>query len=376
MITTQDKINWLRLARSENIGKSTFFRLLKIFDSAQKALEGAYDLSNRNVGRKIKICSVADAEKELANSEKFGAEILFFSEKKYPRMLRDIPDPTPILTIKGHAEFFERNCVAVVGPRNASFNGIAFAKKISADLGKNSIITVSGMARGVDTAAHQASIATGTIAVIAGGIDHIYPAENAALYEKISTQGLLVSETPFGVPPKGGNFVQRNRLISGLSLATIVVEAGLKSGSLITARCAAEQGREVFAVPGSPFDPRSHGSNRLIKDGANMIENIDDLLNEFDGLKARFSEVGMLREPEAKPFEAPSPKMPSDDDIKKISAEILSKIDFVPIAIEDIIEQLETSARLVNIALIQLELADKIIVNLGKVTLKISDNFS
>jgi len=375
LTTTQDKINWLRLARSENVGRSTFFRLIKIFGSAQTALERVSDLSHQGgLKRVIKLYSEAEAEKEFIKSQKFGAEILLFCEEKYPRLLREIPDPAPILTVKGRTEFFERDTIAVVGPRNASFNAIAFARKISAELGKNSIITASGLARGVDTAAHQASIATGTIAVIAGGIDHIYPSENRELYERISTEGLLVSETPFGVPPKGGNFVQRNRLISGLSLAVIVVEAGLRSGSLITARCAAEQGREVFAVPGSPFDPRCHGTNRLIKDGANMIENIDDVLTELSSLKIRFGEVGILREPEAERFIEPAIKMPDDDDIKKIREEIASKINFVPIAIEDIIQELQLPARLVNIALVQLELADKITINFGKVTLKNPDN--
>lgn len=371
MQNTQEKINWLRLARSENIGKSTFFRLIKVFGSVEQALERVATFAREGgLRREITIFSQASAEKELNNTELFGAEILLFCDEKYPRLLREIPDPAPVLTVKGKTEFFNRDCVAIVGPRNASFNAIAFAKKIAFDLGKNSIITVSGMARGVDSAAHQSSIASGTIAIIAGGIDHIYPKENDELYNIISKQGLLVSETPFGAPPKGGNFVQRNRIISGLSLGVVVVEAGLKSGSLTTARFAIEQGREVFAMPGSPFDPRCLGTNRLIKDGAKMIENIDDILEELLSLKARFRDVGMLQEPEAQEFIAPTPKMPSDDDIKKIREEIFSKLNFVPIAIEDIIHELQVPARLVNIALVQLELADKIQVNFGRITLK------
>jgi DNA processing protein len=366
---TAEKLNWLRLARSENVGKSTFFRLIKIFGAAETALEKIADLSQQ-VGRRITICSSAEVEKELLATQKFGAEILLFSEEKYPRLLREIPDPAPVLTVKGETEFFNRDTIAVVGPRNPSFGAISFAKKIAAQLGENSIITVSGMARGIDSAAHIASLASGTIAVIAGGIDHIYPKENDELYAAIAKQGLLVSETPFGAPPKGGNFVQRNRIISGLSLAVIVVEAGLKSGSLITARYAAEQGREVFAVPGSPFDPRCHGTNRLIKDGANMLESIDDVLNEFAGIKARFSEVGILREPESEEFVMPITKMPSDDDLKNIREEIFSKLSFIPIAIEEIIAELQAPARLVNIALVQLELADKIEISFGKVVLR------
>lgn len=372
-LSPEEQISWLRLARSENVGKSTFFRLIEIFGSAENALRHLGDLANRGgISRKIKISLLEEAQTELLKTQDFGAEILTFYDEKYPRLLRSISDPSPILTIKGDSEFFEGDCVAIVGPRNASFNGISFAKKIALELGQRSVVTVSGLARGVDTAAHEASLLSGTIAVIAGGIDNIYPTENADLFREIMKRGLLISEMPFGAPPKGGNFVQRNRLISGLSLAVVVVEAGLKSGSLITARFAMEQGREVFAVPGSPFDPRCHGTNRLIKDGANMLESVDDILSELANLKARFCDVGKLSEPDAEEFAAPSPKMPSDADVEKIREEILRKLSFVPTAIEDIICDLQVSARAVNIALVQLELADRIEVSSGKVVLKMS----
>ena len=371
-MSPHEKLCSLRLARSENIGKSTFFRLVKIFGSPQKALEQVADYSASGcLGRKIKVCSAEDAEKELINSQNFGAEILTFFDEKYPRLLRDIPDPAPVLTVKGNIDFFDRDTIAIVGPRNASFGAINFAKKIASELAEHSIITVSGMARGVDTSAHKASLANGTIAVIAGGIDHIYPKENDELYAAISKQGLLVSENSFGMPPKGGNFVQRNRIISGLSFGVVVVEAGLKSGSLITARFAAEQGREVFSMPGSPFDPRCHGTNRLIKDGAKMIENIDDILEELPALRSRLRKMGMLKEPEVKEFIAPAPKMPEDDDVKKVRQELLRKLSFVPVEIEEIILELGCSSRIVNIALVQLELGEKIEVRLGKVVLKV-----
>jgi DNA processing protein len=373
MKTTQDTISWLRLARSENIGKSTFFRLIKVFKTPQNALDQIPQLiSKGNFKRKISICSISEAEKEIANTQKFGAEILLFSDEKYPRLLREIPDPAPILTIKGDLDFFNRDAIAIVGARNASYHATTFAKTIALELGQRSIVTVSGMARGVDAAAHEASILSGTIAVIAGGIDHIYPSENTALYHDIAKRGLLVSETPFGMAPKGGNFVQRNRLISGLSLATVVIEAGLKSGSLITAKCAIEQGREVFAMPGSPFDLRCQGSNRLIKDGANMIETVHDILQEFAGMKARFGNVGRLEEPEASSFVDPISKMPSNLEIDKVSAEILSKLSFAPIAIDELIDLMQLPARLVNIALISLELTDQIQITCGKVILKSS----
>jgi DNA processing protein len=371
MTTPSDRISWLRLARSENVGKSTFFRLIDICGSVSKALDYVADLSNSGkISKKIKICSQSNAQREFELTTKFGAEILLFEDEKYPRLLRSIPDPAPILTIKGDVELFKQDCVAVVGSRNASFNGISFAKKVALELGQVSITTVSGMARGIDTAVHEASILSGTIAVIAGGINNIYPQENAALYGEVMQRGIVMSEMPFDAPPKGGNFVQRNRLISGLSLAVVVVEAGLKSGSLVTARFAAEQGREVFAVPGSPFDPRCHGANRLIKDGANMLEKIDDVLNEIPNLRARFSDVGKLREAEHKPFRGPELKMPNDTEIAKISKEIGEKLSFTATPIDDIIEELQLPARLANIALVELELADKVEVHCGKVTLK------
>lgn len=368
---SSEKLSWLRLARSENIGKSTFFRLIKIFGTAQNALEQLPEFAqNGGLKRNIIICPRDLAEKEIANTKKFGAEIILFCDENYPRLLREISDPSPVLTIKGNPEFFNRDALAIVGPRNASFNAIGFAKKVALELGQHSVITVSGMARGVDSAAHEGSILSGTIGVIAGGINNIYPTENSRLYSEVCERGLLVTENFFGALPIGGNFVQRNRIISGLSLGVIVVEAGLRSGSLTTAKFAIEQGREVFAVPGSPFDPRCHGTNRLIKDGAKMVEMMEDILEEIPSLRARFSQVGMLREPEKSEFIAPTAKMPSDNDIKKIREEILEKLSFVPIEIEEIIRELQLPSRLVNIALVQLELADQITVNFGRVVRK------
>lgn len=370
-ISLQEKINWIQLARSENIGKSTFFRLLNLFGSPKAALEKISEQAFQGgLGRAIKVYAEVEAEKELNNSQKFGAEIIFFCEEKYPRLLREIEDPAPLLTVKGKVDLLNKHSIAVVGPRNASFNGIAFAKKIAADLSTNNLVVVSGLAKGIDAAAHSVSLKNGTIGVIAGGIDHVYPIENTELYKKMYEQGLVVSELPFGMPPKGGNFVQRNRIISGLSLGVVVVEAGIRSGSLTTANFANEQNREVFSVPGSPLDPRCFGTNRLIKQGAKLTENIDDILEEIVHLKAKFGDVGIFKEPEVEDFVIPVIKMPSDDDIKKVRQEILSKLSFVPISIEAIIQELQVPPRVVNIAVIQLELADKAEVRFGKVTLK------
>jgi DNA processing protein len=370
-ITRQEKLNWIRLSRSENVGKSTFFRLLELFGSTSNVLEKISDQAFQGgLGRQIKLCSEIDAENEIKKTENFGAEIITFYDEKYPKLLREIDDPPPIITIKGKEEFLNKYSVAVVGPRNASFNGVAFARKIAKDLGDNSLIVVSGLAKGIDTAAHIAALDCGTVGVIAGGIDHIYPVENSNLYQEIYKRGLIVSENQFGIPPKGGNFIQRNRIISGMSLGVVVVEAGLRSGSLTTARFAAEQNREVFSVPGSPFDPRCHGTNRLIKEGAKLTETIDDILAEILNMKILFDNISSFEEPEAEDFIISSIKAPSDSDVKKVREEIQSKLSFVPISFEDIIQELEVSSRIVNIAIVQLELADKVEVKYGKVSLK------
>ncbi|NBV07072.1 MAG: DNA-protecting protein DprA [Proteobacteria bacterium] len=367
----EEKIQWIRLARSENVGRSTFFRLIKIFGSPKLALEQVADYAFRGGSKnQIKIFSEQDALKELENTHQFQAEIVLFCEKTYPKLLREIPDAPPILTVRGKIDFLNRDAVAVVGPRNPSFNGTAFARKIAREIGQNNLLVTSGMARGIDAAAHEAALENGTIAVIAGGINHIYPRENTNLYQQICQRGLLISESPFNAPPKGGNFIQRNRIISGMSLGVVVVEAGLKSGSLTTARFGVEQGREIFAVPGSPLDPRCLGTNRLIKQGAKLTENIDDILEEISLIRNRASQNKILSEPDSEEFIGFIEKFPSDDDVGKIRQEIFAKLSFVPIAIEEIIQEMQLPAKLVNIALVQLELADKIEVSFGKVVLR------
>jgi DNA processing protein len=374
--TATEKINWLRLARSQNVGKSTFFRLLEIFSSVERALQNISEMSRQGgANQKIKVCSQSEAEKEFEDSLKFNAEIILFKNSDYPKLLKEIADPPPIITIKGKKELLEKDKIAVVGPRNASFNGIAFAKKIAQDLGQHNFVVTSGLARGVDAAAHQSSLSTGTIAVIAGGINDIYPKENSELYQKITDSGLLISEQPFGSPPKGGNFIQRNRIISGLSLGVVVVEASIKSGTLVTARFAGEQGREVFAVPGSPFDSRCHGTNRLIKDGARLTEGIEDILAEIQHMKNLFRDDLLLRETQEDEFVDFAVKIPSEskiyeNEIAKIREEIFSHLSYSPISIEDISQNIESTPRIINIALVQLELADKIEINFGKVSLK------
>jgi DNA processing protein len=370
-ISDDEKINWVRLARSESVGPATFFRLLEIFGSAKKSIEKMPEFlafTKKNPSKKtINIASISDVEKEIYDCKKYGAEILAYHDSAYPRLLREIYDPPAIITILGNKSLLNSDSISIIGPRNASFHGCKFARKIAKDLGECKLTITSGLARGIDSAAHEGSIETGTIAVIAGGIDNIYPRENMELYHKISKQGAIVSESRFGAAPKGINFVMRNRIVSGISYGVVVIEAGLQSGSLITARCALEQGREVFAVPGFPDDPRNFGSNRLIKQGAVFTENVNDILTELSGIKNRFSEVGMLREPDAPSFAHTEEKLPQEDDLNKIRNEIAEKVGTIPISIEEIILETQAPTKLVNIALAQLELSDEVSINYGKV---------
>lgn len=372
-LSEAELISWIRLARTHNVGRSTFFNLLNIFHSVEAAIENIEEFSMKGGLKKpIKPSGKEDAIKELEATFEFGANIIGFTEKAYPKMLREIADPPPILTVKGNVTLLNQNIIAVVGPRNASFNGCKFAKKIAAELGEHGIIIASGLARGIDTSAHQASLATGTIAVIAGGINNIYPLENTNLYNQISNQGVIVSEIPFGTLPRGGNFPQRNRIISGLSLGVVIIEATLKSGTLITAKFALEQNREIFAVPGNPLDPRYKGTNRLIKQGARMLENTDDILNEIKHIRIKDKEL--LQSTESKNQESidfiSNSYLPDNKDIDTARDLILRKLNFTAITNDEIIRELGIPTRVVNIALVQLELADRIQNKNGKITLK------
>ncbi len=276
---SNETIDILRLIRSENIGPKTFFSLIKFFGSATNALENAQDFSLRGGKSKpIKLYSKEHALKELESLEKHKCSLITYKDSNYSELLSQISDPPPVLSYKGNISLLNHNkIIAIVGARNSSVNARSFASNLSKDLTKSGYVTTSGLARGIDTSVHSSSISS-TIAVIAGGIDHIYPPENKNLYAEIAENGLLLAELPVGSKPLSQHFPQRNRIISGLALATIVIEAGLKSGSLITANFALEQNREVFAAPGFPLDPRCIGSNRLIKNGAYLLENADDII--------------------------------------------------------------------------------------------------
>jgi len=277
-----ERIARLRLIRSESIGPITFYKLLARFGSATESLAQIPTLATRAGKAKIpKLTTYAQASNEIEALTKYGGRFVIYGDDDYPEWLLTISDAPPVLSILGSSDLLSKSSLAIVGARNASANAKRYTGQIASQLGQKGQVIISGLARGIDTSAHVSSLETGTIAVVAGGLDQIYPTENAQLYAQIGEQGCIVSEMPFGTKPTAHHFPRRNRIVSGLSKGTIVIEASMKSGSLITARLAGEQGREVFAVPGFPGDPRAAGPNYLIQNGAKLIQNADDVLEEL-----------------------------------------------------------------------------------------------
>jgi len=274
-----ERLDWLRLARAEHVGPIVFHQLIGRYRTAAAALMALPELAARG-GRRAapRVPSRAEAVRELAAAERAGALALLSCEAAYPALLRQIADPPPVLYVAGSAELLQRPAVAVVGARNASAAGLRFAEGLARDLGAAGLVVVSGLARGIDAAAHRGALASGTVAAMAGGIDVVYPPEHEGLAQGIREAGALISEMPPGTRPTARHFPRRNRLVSGLARGIVVVEAAERSGSLITARLALEQDREVFAVPGSPLDPRCRGSNSLIRRGAVLTESAQDVL--------------------------------------------------------------------------------------------------
>jgi DNA processing protein len=277
-LSSDEKLAWLRLTRTEGIGPITFHRLLARYKTASRALEALPHLTRS----KPVVPYPADlAQKEIESTRKMGGTLIAACEESYPLSLAAIEDAPPILTVFGDPTLLQKPSIAIVGSRNASLNGRKFAAILARDLGEAGYVVTSGLARGIDTSAHEGALERGTVAVVAGGSDVVYPNENKDLYEDIKRKGSIVSECALGTQPLAQHFPKRNRIVSGLSVGTIIVEANLKSGSLITARMAGEQGRDVFAVPGFPFDPRSAGTNALIRDGATLIRSADDVLEQL-----------------------------------------------------------------------------------------------
>lgn len=354
-LSDTERLDWLRLIRSENVGPITFSQLLSRFGTAAAALKVLPDLARRGGRAKpIKICSLADAEQEMAAIVSAGAMLVAKGEVEYPAALAAIDDAPPVLTFKGHPHLTRSPLFAIVGARNASALGIRFARQIAQELGKRDLVIVSGLARGIDRAAHEGALERGTIAVQAGGIDAIYPPENAELYQRIADTGLLVAELAFGTSPKPQHFPRRNRIVSGMCLGVLVVEAANRSGSLITARMAVEQNREVFAVPGSPLDPRAFGPNDLIRQGATLVRSADDII---EGLSSAMRQP--LSAPPLPGIEAP-PSPPSEADLAPARAQVLEKLGSSPVAVDEIVRQIDGAAQVVLVVLLELELAGKL----------------
>lgn len=351
-LSDSERVSWLRLARTEQVGPVTFQNLLQRYGAPDRALAALPDLARRGGSRKpFVIYSQSQAEDEISAAQSFKVHLVVPGERGYPPLLRFIHGAPPLLCVAGNLDLADMDSVGLVGARNASALGLKFTRIIAGLLAQNHMLVASGLARGIDTAAHEASLAHGTAAVLAGGIDHVYPPENAKLQQQIAERGLLISEMPMGTAPKAEHFPRRNRIISGMSRAIVVVEAAVRSGSLITARFAAEQGREVFAVPGSPLDPRAEGCNRLIRDGAQIVTSAEDVL---EGLRA----IPMLAnavflEPDAQSYESEEVR---DSD----RTHLLSFLSPSETHVDDLIRESRLSADVALAILLELEIAGRV----------------
>jgi len=345
-----DPIGWLRLYRSENVGPATFFRLIERFGTPSSALEALPELAQRGGRKQFRTYPRDAAEKELETLRRIGASLLTADDPTFPEALR-VLEIAPLLTVWGDAQLLTRPSVALVGGRDASLNGRKIAHRLAGDLGRAGYVIASGLARGIDTAAHQGGLATGTVAVLAGGVDHVYPPENAQLHAAIAESGCLVSEMPPGLVPTAQHFPRRNRIISGLAQGVVVVEAKLRSGSLITARFALEQGRDLFAVPGSPLDPRAQGGNDLIRQGAILVETADDVI----------SALGPPPEPRR---ESPAPTVSAanenDKSLSDAQKSVLALLNVTAVTVDEILRQCQLSPSTLSLVLLELELAGRL----------------
>ncbi len=357
-LSADQRLDWLRLIRSENVGPATFRELLNHFGGARSALAALPELARRGgSARRIKVCPEDKAVAELAATERTGAKIVALSEPGYPAWLARIDAPPPVIVAKGDLSLSDRPIVAIVGARNGSALGQKFTRQLASDLGREGFVIASGLARGIDTAAHRAALQRGTIAVLAGGVDIVYPPENAELQDAIGTDGLLITERPVGFKPRGADFPRRNRLISGVAIGIVVIEAAKRSGSLITARFAGEQGREVFAVPGSPLDPRAGGTNGLLKQGATLVTCGDDILETLAPILGRDASdySGELEETGSKERESPAPDIVQSD-----RETIVSALGVSPVDVDEVIRSTGLPARQVQVVLLELDLAGRL----------------
>lgn len=358
VLSDRQRIAWLRLYRSENVGPATFRDLINHCGSAELALEMLPELAGRGGPLKsVRIASAESAEREIERAERAGARILGIGEPDYPPLLRLTDQAPPLVTIKGSAGAFSPPAAGIVGSRNASMAGIKLARTMARDLGEAGYVTVSGLARGIDTAAHEASVETGTIAVLAGGIDQVWPPQNADLLDRIQNggNGAAVTEMPFGWEARARDFPRRNRIIAALSLGLVVIEAAARSGSLISARLANELGRLVFAVPGSPLDPRSEGTNGLLKSGATVTTSAADVIEALSPLGGIMPRFRPDQPPRFEPEDTLS--LPPDDSQR---AQVVSLLGPTPVDVDDIISHTGLPPSQVFLAILELDLANRI----------------
>lgn len=353
-----ERLACLRLIRSSNVGPVTFRELINHCGGAAAALDALPELSHRAGGRPVRICPKERAEAELAAARRAGAEPVFTIEPGYPAALAAVEVPPPLLYAKGDLALLRRPALAVVGSRQASAAGHKLARQFATEIGRAGFVIVSGLARGIDSTAHEASLNTGTVAVLAGGIDVVYPPEHDDLQRRIGEQGCLVSEQPPGFTPRAQDFPRRNRIISGISLGVLVIEAARRSGTLVTARLAAEQGREVFAVPGHPLDPRAEGTNHLLKSGATLATTPQDVLEILGRMNGTRTSGFVEEVPPAEPaprVPAPPP-LPSQGDRERV----LAILGPHPVDADEIVRVTGLDVRQVRIALMELDLAGRI----------------
>jgi DNA processing protein len=380
ILTDEQRLDWLRLIRSEKVGPRTFRALINQYGGAAGALEALPDLARRGGRLMLKVCSRAEAEKEMAAARRLGVRFIAMGEPDYPKTLQAVDTAPPLLALRGSADVLARPSVAIVGSRNASASGLTFAERLARQLGEAGYVVVSGLARGIDTKAHKATLETGTVAVLAGGHDRIYPAQNQPLLQAIVEQGgAAISEMPMDWEPRGRDFPRRNRIVSGLSYGVIVVEAARRSGSLITARFALEQGREVFAVPGSPLDPRAEGTNDLIREGATLCAGVEHVTSVLEPLIASGPRLDQgaeephytlgseelwdeldLPEIVRAPVRPVTPEAGLDEEAGADEADLIAFLGPSPVAVDDLVRQSGLSIRNVQMALLELEIAGRL----------------
>lgn len=345
-VSTQDRVALLRLARTRHVGPISFFHLMRKYQNAQEAIDRLPSIARRS---ELDIPSVEDIQREIDMHDKKGWHLISCYDPLYPAHLKALRDAPPFISAAGCVDLLNKTRFAIVGSRTVSEIGQRMTEQITERLTEHSWVIVSGLASGVDRCAHLASIDKGgTIAVLAGGLGHIYPTENKDLYHAIAEKGLLVSEDPLGMVPQPHLFSKRNRLISGLSWGVLVVEASLRSGSLLTAKFAADQGRTIFAVPGHPLDFRLRGTNKLIKQGACLVQSADDILEEYSLF------CNQLHEPLSDDTYEVYPSMADIND--DLIGRVRSLLSFVPTSVQDIAQRLDQSPIMVRIALVEMEI--------------------